>query len=245
MTNQAEGRILCIGHRGAMGHEPENTLLSVEKALYLRANCIEIDVQYVDNRLMVFHDERLERTTNGSGSLASKDFQYLRSLDAGKGQRIPVLEEVLDIVDMKAGVNIELKGAGTAQPVVESIARYREKGWSENLILVSSFDRQELLKVRELDGSILLGVLFNGSPGDNVDFAKQIRAYSLHPSRKYVGRRFVDSVHEIGFKVYVFTVDRPDHIERMKEMGVDGVFTNYPERVVRAGSGQLLENAWI
>ena len=245
MTNPAEDRILCIGHRGAMGHEPENTLLSVEKALYLGANCIEIDVQYVDNHLMVFHDERLERTTNGNGFISSKGFEYLRSLDAGKGQRIPILEEILDTVDMKAGVNIELKGVGTAQPVAESIARYRAKGWSDNLILVSSFDRRELIKVRELDGSILLGVLFNGFPGDNVDFAKQIRAHSLHPSRKYVDRRFVESAHEMGFRVYVFTVDRPGHIERMKEMVVDGVFTNYPERVAHAGSRRRSGNAWI
>jgi len=228
-----------------MGHEPENTIASVKKALELGANCIEIDVQYVDGHLMVFHDERLERTTNGSGYIASKDFSYLRSLDAGKGQCIPILEEVLDAVSMRAGVNIELKGAGTARPVAGLVAKYRAKGWPENLILVSSFDHRELMKVGELDRKILLAPLFVGLPVDNAAFASRLGAYSVHPSVEFVDREFVSDAHERNLRVYVFTVDNSDQIDRMIEMGVDGVFTNYPERVVSAGSRERAKNEWL
>ncbi|MFC1883270.1 glycerophosphodiester phosphodiesterase [Thermodesulfobacteriota bacterium] len=237
--------LLCIGHRGAMGHEPENTIASIERALELGAHCVEVDVQYIDRNLLVFHDDRLERTTNGKGYIASKDFEYLRSLDAGEGQQIPTLEEVLDAVDMRAGVNIELKGRGTAQPVADLVKRYRRKGWSHKLIMVSSFDHRELMKVRVIDGTILLGVLYNGIPVNKDPFAIELGAYSVHPSVKFVDREFVEDAHGSGLRVYVFTVNNNDQIDRMKGMGVDGVFTNYPERVVSINSVEGLANEWI
>ena len=82
--------MLCIGHRGAMGYAPENTLKSLKKALELGASWVEGDVHYVDNNLIVMHDETLERTTNGKGYLADKTFSYLRSLDAGEGEKVPI-----------------------------------------------------------------------------------------------------------------------------------------------------------
>ena len=238
-------KLLCIGHRGAMGHEPENTVLSIERALELGAHCVEVDVQYIDGNLFIFHDDRLERTTNGRGYITSKDFKYLRSLDAGKGQQIPTLEEVLDTVDMRAGVNIELKGRGTAQPVTDLVAKYRQKGWSDKLILISSFDHHELKKVREIDGTVLLGALYEDIPENSFSSAREMGAYSVHPSVKFVDRDFVQDAHANGFRVYVYTVNRPGHIGRMKELDVDGVFTNYPERVVNTNSGEKFENEWL
>ena len=226
-------RLLCIGHRGAMGHAPENTLLSFKKALELGAQCVEADVYHVDGRLMVFHDDRLERTTNGSGYLVDHDFDYLRSLDAGEGERIPTLWEVFETVDLRAGVNIELKGPGTARPVAEFISALREYGWNDDLILVSSFNRSELEKIHGMDPGIRLGVLNAGPPMDAADFAASLGAYSVHLSVKYIGARFVEDAHFRGLKVFVFTVNHPEGIERMERLGVDGVFTNYPERVLR------------
>ena len=94
--------MLCIGHRGAMGHEPENTLLSVRKALSLGVDAVEIDVYNVEDNLVVIHDRNLSRTTNGTGYLTERSFQYLRSLDAGKGEQIPTLREVIDTIDKQA-----------------------------------------------------------------------------------------------------------------------------------------------
>ncbi len=101
--------LFCFGHRGARGHEPENTLRSVRQALELGANGIEVDVHPADGRLVVIHDDTLNRTTNGAGLVAEKTFSYLRSLDAGQGERIPTLEEVFDVVNRRAVINVELK----------------------------------------------------------------------------------------------------------------------------------------
>ena len=228
--NRAE--LLCIGHRGAMGHAPENTLLSFKKALELGASCVEGDVYYVDGHLMVMHDDRLERTTNGSGFLMDHDFDELRSLDAGDGEKIPTLEEVFETVDLRAGVNIELKGSGTAGPVVDFIAARRKDGWRDDLILVSSFNHTELEAVHRMDPQIKLGVLISGPTVDAVGVAVALGAYSVHFPLKSIDRGLVDDAHSRGLRVFVFTVNDPDDIRRMDGLGVDGVFTNYPERVL-------------
>ena len=226
-------RLLCIGHRGAMGHAPENTLLSFKKALELGAPCVEVDVYHVDGNLVVFHDDRLERTTNGSGYLLDHDFDYLRSLDAGDGERIPTLGEVFETVDLRAGVNIELKGPGTARPVAEFISTLRKYGWRDDLILVSSFNHRELEEVRRIDPRIRLGVLIAGLPMDATVLTAALGVYSVHLSLKSIERGFVEDAHSRGLRVFVFTVNHPDDIRRMEGLGVDGVFTNYPERVLK------------
>ncbi len=237
-------RLLCIGHRGAMGHAPENTLLSFRKALSLGAGFVETDVYYVDNHLLVFHDDRLERTTNGSGYLMDQDFRYLRSLDAGRGERIPTLREVFETVGLKAGVNVELKGPGTARPVVDLITELRNEGWPDHLILVSSFNHRELETVHRLDPSVRLGALMAALPVDDAAFAGALGAWSVHMAREFVDRRFVDDAHGRGLKVFVFTVDHPEDIRRMAALGVDGVFTNYPDRVLARHPSQGI-TGWV
>jgi glycerophosphoryl diester phosphodiesterase len=90
--------MICFGHRGAAGYAPENTLASVEKAISLGADWVEVDVYAVENELVVIHDDRLERTTNGSGYIIEQSLEYLRSLDAGEGEKIPFLREIFDLV---------------------------------------------------------------------------------------------------------------------------------------------------
>ena len=226
-------RLLCIGHRGAMGHAPENTLLSFEKALELGADCVEADVYRVDDRLVIFHDDRLERTTNGSGYLCDHDFEYLRSLDAGEGERIPTLGELFDTVNLRAGINIELKGHGTARPVVDFVAAQRKHGWHDRLMLISSFNHGALEAVRKMDSGIRLGVLMAGPPADGIPLASGLGAYSVHLSLKFACRGFVEDAHARGLRVFVFTVNRSEDIRGMEALGVDGVFTNYPERVLK------------
>jgi len=225
-------RLLCIGHRGACGHAPENTLASIRKALELGAPCLEIDVYHVDNRLVVFHDDRLERATNGTGYLLEQRFDHLRSLDAGGGERIPTLEEVFETVDRRAGVNIELKGPATARPVVGLLGELRRRGWPGELILVSSFDHRQLAEVRRLDPAIKLGALIVGLPVDDAAFAAALGAYSAHLSLEFIDRRFVDDAHARGLQVFVFTVNHPEDIRKMAQLGVDGVFSDFPERVL-------------
>jgi len=230
--------LLCIGHRGAMGHAPENTLASIRKALEFGVPCVEIDVYTVDSQLVVFHDSRLERTTNGTGYLLEQKFTDLRSLDAGNGEKIPTLKEVFEAIHLKAGVNIELKGPGTARPVAEFISEMRDVGWNDDLILISSFDHRELVQVRRLDPRIKLGAMMVGLPVDDAAFAASLGAYSVHLSLEFIDRKFVDDAHSRGLRVFVFTVNHPEDIKKMSELGVDGVFTNYPERVLKSKEGR-------
>lgn len=223
-------KFLCIGHRGARGLEPENTLRSVRKALELGADGIEVDVYFADGNLVVIHDETLERTTNGTGRVEEKPFDYLRSLDAGCGEKIPTLREVFDAVDRSAFVNVELKGTGTAEPVAELIAEYvNGHGWSGEDFLVSSFDLTEL---RKLAGrGIRLGVLFTKPPADFPAIAKSLGAHSIHLASQFAGRRMVGKAHACGLAVFVYTVNSAAAIVKMRELGADGVFTDYPDRM--------------
>ncbi|HET9147109.1 MAG TPA: glycerophosphodiester phosphodiesterase family protein [Acetobacteraceae bacterium] len=223
--------MICIGHRGAMGHAPENTLASVEKAIALGAPWVEIDVYHVDGHLMVIHDDRLERTTNGSGYVTGQSHAYLRSLDAGNGEKIPTLDEVFDLVGRRAGINVELKGPDTARPVMELIAERLRQGWSREEILISSFNHRELRNARSIDPAIRTGALIVGLPLTNAAFASELGAYSVHPSLEFIDREFVEDAHRRGLKVFVFTVNHPEDIARMAALGVDGLFTNYPDRV--------------
>lgn len=215
-----------------MGHEPENTLSSIRKALVLGAPYVEVDVHYVDGQLVVFHNNRLERTTNGVGYLSEQSFEYLRSLDAGDGQRIPTLEEVCEVIDSQACLNIELRGPNTAAPVSELISNRIKSGWDKEAILVSSFNHRELLEMKRLNQDIKLGALIHGLLVDDAKFAEDLGAFSVHPSLDCVDQQFVDDAHTRGLQVYVYTVNHPEDMDKMHKLGVDGVFTDFPERVL-------------
>ena len=173
--------MLCIGHRGARGHAPENTLASVRKACALGAHCVEIDVHLVDGELLVIHDDRLERTTNGTGYLKDHSFAELRELDAGADEQIPTLREVCSALTGAVGIDIELKGPDTAAPVARQIAELRKQGWSDNRILVSSFDHEQLAQVRELDPNIKLGILLGANDSFDPDLAERLDALLCIP----------------------------------------------------------------
>jgi len=236
--------LLSVGHRGAMGHAPENTLSSVQKALELGAPCMEVDVHFVDGQLVVFHDERLERTTNGVGYLGEQSFDYLRSLDAGDGQQIPTLAEVCDVIDSRANLNIELKGTDTAEPVATLLSELIERGWGKEKFLVSSFHHAELLIMKRLQPEILLGGLIRSTPVEHFKFSREISAFSVHLSLDVVNQRFVDEAHKSGMKVFVFAVDKPEAIATMHRLGVDGVFTGFPERVLERYSQGDIADGW-
>jgi len=236
--------LLCIGHRGAMGHAPENTLRSIRKALELGTPCIEVDVYYVDGHIIVFHDDRLERTTNGAGSLCDQSFNYLRSLDAGDGQRIPTLAEVCELINSQASLNIELKGQDTAIPVAAFLSTLISNGWDKNKFLVSSAHQNELLKMKRLIQDLKLGIVIRGIPVDDSKFAEELGAFSVHPALDFVDQKFIDDAHIRGLKVYVYAVDHSEDIAKMQGLGVDGVFTAYPEKVLENYAQGDISGGW-
>jgi len=223
-----------IGHRGACGYEPENTLRSFKKALALGVDMIELDVhRCASGEAVVIHDKNLERTTDGVGDVTKKSFDEIRALDAGYGEKIPRLEEILDLVNKKALVNIELKSAGSVKPVARLLDRYiKEYGWSRGDFLVSSFNRGNLSAFYRLSPSIKLGVL-----GEKMDkalfaFAKTINAFSLHLPKRYAKKRYIDAAHKNNTRIFIYTVDDKNDIKKMKALGVDGIFSNYPDRLL-------------
>jgi glycerophosphoryl diester phosphodiesterase len=224
---------ICFAHRGASGHEPENTLLAIEKAVTLGAPWIEIDVFAVEDELIVIHDERLEKTTNGAGFVMQQSLAYLRSLDAGKGQRIPLLREVFELTKGRVGVNVELKGPETAEPLVKLVHEFEaERSLFDGRLLVSSFNHRELVKFRSLNPDVPIGALGFGLPPKHAKFAQDLGAVSVHTSVARINRAFVNDAHRRGLKVFVYTVNRAEDLRRMRTMGVDGVFTNFPELVL-------------
>lgn len=221
---------IYFGHRGARGLEPENTLLSFKKALDSGLKWIELDVYSVENELIVIHDQRLERTTNGHGRVESSPLEYLRSLDAGKGEKIPFLREVLDLLDKNANINIELKGNNTAKPVSLIIEDYISRsGWDAGQFLVSSFNHYELKTFKKISPHIEIGGLTANLPFGYASFAKKLGAYSVNASLEFIDRKFVEDTHRKEMKFFVYTVNNPDDLKYVKELGVDGVFTDYPE----------------
>ena len=221
---------LRIGHRGARGHEPENTLRSIRRALELGANAVEIDVWLVEGELVVFHDSTLDRTTNGTGPLSRKTLAQLRALDAGQGERIPTLREVVETVDRRALINIELKGPRTAGPVAALIGECVGNGWSYGHFLVSSFRPSELRAIP--DERIPIGLLL-AHPTRLCWFnARRVRAVAVNVALRYATPAFIGEAHSRGLRVCDYTVNEPADIARLREWGADGVFTDYPERAV-------------
>lgn len=220
-----------LAHRGARGHAPENTAPAFEKAIVLGAKWLELDVQLHDGALWVFHDQRLERCTNGKGWLVDHKTAALRKLDAGDGERIPFLHEVLDQLGARIAVNIELKtGAGTAAAVAAVVGEYLERGWKAEQFLVSSFHLPELREFKRRLPGIALGVLLCGVPLNLAAVATELGARVLSLDRDFADPDLIADAHKRGLKVYVYTVNETDDIARFRAAGVDGVFTDFPER---------------
>lgn len=223
--------MIIFGHRGARGHAPENTLPSIELALEQGADWIEIDAQMADGECWVIHDATLDRTTNGTGAVADAKQSTLEQLDAGNGAHIPTLAQVMDCVAGRAGLNIELKGAGTAGFVAAAIANRAQTAdadWSD--FIVSSFHHGWLQAVRTLEPNIPVGALYLGVPVDLAASAEALGAVAVHLGLDFLDPAMIDDAHARGLAVYVYTVNSDADLRRMAQLGVDGVFTDFPDR---------------
>ncbi len=222
---------LIIGHRGACGYAPENTLASFRKAFDFHVPMIELDVHVCKSgELVVIHDDTVDRTTNGSGYVMEQTLAELQSYNAGNGEIIPTLEAVMDSNAEHTPTNIELKGPGTAEPVAELIQKYIAHGWHNDDFLVSSFNHRELKKFQVVSPQVRIGALFTGIPLDLAKSLAGLDTYSINLSREFIDQDIVDEAHELGKKVLVYTVNSRSDFERITALGVDGVFTNFPDR---------------
>ncbi|MFT7243456.1 MAG: glycerophosphoryl diester phosphodiesterase [Candidatus Azotimanducaceae bacterium] len=216
---------LCIGHRGASGHAPENTLKAFELAINMGCSWIELDVYCVDGELVVIHDDDVDRTTNGTGAVMSLGFEALRQLDAGEGERIPTLQEVLNLCDRRINVNVELKGPDTALPACDLLNAALKDGWHRDQFLLSSFNHRELARA---DPTFDRGALLYKTT-DYASRAQSLGAKAINLDQKLVSEAVVTGAHDQGLKVFVYTVNTREEMQVLKDMGVDGVFTDYPD----------------
>ena len=221
--------MMIIGHRGAAALEPENTLLSIERAIEIGVDAVEIDVHLSkDKELVVIHDATMDRTTNGTGPVNSYTVQEIKRLDAGKGETIPTLQEVIDLIDRQVMLVIELKEEGTEMSVVDLLVR-------NNLFdkaCVISFWHRLVKTVKEMDSRIKTGVLLVGSPVDTC-IATQASADALVMKYTFIDRELVKMAHEKGLKVFIWNIDDRDLLKPYVGMGVDAIGTNDPRVLIK------------
>ena len=229
---------ICVAHRGASGQEPENTLRAFERALYLGATWLELDVHLVHGRLLVIHDDTLDRTTNGRGKLAEHSLDALRALDAGQGQQIPFLEEVLALAADRARLNVEIKHPDALRAAITVMQEAVAAGaWRPEQFLLSAFDWQILSEARTLEPAIPVAPLAGAGAGNEViETAERLGAEAIHIARWSARGKFVATAHARGLAVGVYPINRQWEFDLMQRLGVDCIFTDHPGRVLAWGA---------
>jgi glycerophosphoryl diester phosphodiesterase len=220
--------MLVYGHRGLSGRFPENTLLAFREALAVGVDGIEFDVHATaDGMPVVIHDRSLERTTNGAGYVDEVPLSRLRELDAGHGERVPTLEEVLDLAGDRVHLDIEVKQPGIEEAVLGVLAAHPKAWWA-----ISSFDWDTLRTLRSLDAGVELWPLTEHWGADVVDVAREFRA----PTVALLAGAFTPvsaaALREAGLAVMVWTINDEDEARRVSELGASALCTDYADRII-------------
>lgn len=233
-----------IAHRGASGCAPENTMAAFRRALELGAKSMELDVhQTADRELAVIHDEDFKRVAGRAARVGRLSWKEARALDVGSwfdprfsAEKVPSLSEVMDLLEGKAELNIEIKKGSSLYPGIEErvVALIRaRRAW--DWTAVSSFDHKALYAVRALDPRARIGYL-QGLTSLKTAFREieALKGESLNQSLRQVSPGKVRQAHDRGVKVLVYTVNKPEDAARLAKMGVDGIFTNFPDMKVES-----------
>jgi glycerophosphoryl diester phosphodiesterase len=233
---------VIIAHRGYRKRYPENTLAAFTAAFDAGVGMVELDVTLTkDRRVVVLHDDTLDRTTDGRGRARGFTLDELKQLDAGSwfdprftGERLPTLEEVLDLCAVRGMVNIEIKAdafeaARQADAIEEQVlTAVAERGMGDR-VLISSFDVRFLARIVDRNKAPAVGVLTERRiESDPLSLCKSLRAFSWHPDFRSVTIARVRAMHAAGIMVFPYTVNQPDDFRRLLLMGVDGIFTDDP-----------------
>ncbi|MBU6136052.1 MAG: glycerophosphodiester phosphodiesterase [Clostridium sp.] len=231
--------MINFAHRGASFDYPENTMLALKEGIKSGANGLEIDVHKTkDNKLVVIHDEDVERTYLGKGLVKDLTLNELRKLKNRKklfrDNReciIPTLEEILGLINGKdITLNIELKTdeihyKGIEEDVISLINEYK----LNNQIILSSFNHNSIKIVKSLDSSIKTGILYDKPIEDVIKYAKELDVDAIHPDLRFVSRELIEEAHENNLKVNIYTVNMPIYMRLLIKNKADGLFTDYPE----------------
>jgi len=236
---------LYIAHRGLSARYPETYKRQFEGAVDAGAQMIELDVSLSkDRKLVVIHDDTVDRTTNGTGPVNALTLETLRRLDAGswfdprfKGERLPTLAQVLDMAKGRVWVNVEIKPEafdpnGPADAVERQVLDLVHEKKMIGDVLVSSFDWRVLEYLRQLDSTIAIGLLAEVPAGAPLlDWIDRVNAFSWHPDYRVLDRAQVETVHNLGVRVFPYTVKGRIDTQGLLAMGVDGLFVDQPQQM--------------
>jgi glycerophosphoryl diester phosphodiesterase len=220
--------IKIVAHRGASAYEPENTLRSFELAIKMGANCLECDVRLsADGHIVVIHDATVNRTTNGYGKVSKMTLDELRKLDAGKGEKIPLLSEVIELCK-KNGTElfIEIKTAKIVKKLVEVI---RESGYEKCYVI--SFLFSALRKFHEQMPQYKIGFLSHSWKVLTMWLAKRYFADFICPRADLLTKRAVKKFHQAGFSIFAWTVNTLNEAEKISSLGVAAIGTDRPDLI--------------
>jgi len=234
--------VLLIAHRGASGHAPENTLAAFKKAVALGATFIETDLHLSrDAHLVAIHDATLNRTTNGQGAVHNMTLAELRRLDAGSwfgsefgGERIPTLEELLEFSKKNDVVfYMEIKPDGTWGGEHALVGALRESGEIPRTVVIC-FDPGVVLNLRKIEPTLMTGLLYDGQIENPIDKAVQIGARQLVVRGDLVTPAMIAQAQKKDLQIVCWTVNHPAHMRMLMAAGVDGIMSDYPDRLIAA-----------
>lgn len=235
-------KVLSIAHRGSSGEAPENTMAAFKLAIEERADAIELDVHLSkDQHIIVCHDDSVNRTTNGTGSIGDMTVDELKRLDAGAwfkpvfaGETLPLLEEVFELVPEHIMINIEIKNSHGGQ-MLSRISEYIKRYNRAESVVVSSFDHRCLKQLKVLDPTIRIGVLLSHQLVDVAQYMDLmgVEVYSIHPNHKLADSEELLRLSEKGYKVFPYTIDQDSQFQEVIDAGASGIITNYPGKLKR------------
>jgi len=219
-----------IAHRGASTKAPENTLKAFKLAFQQLSDGIEFDTHQHSEGIIAFHDKTLERTSNGKGFLLDTPLSRLKQLDVGEGESIPCLHEILDILPKDALCNIEIKHLNNVDTWVAEVKKaIEEANINEDNLLISSFNHHWLVQIRQRWPRVNIGALTATYALDPTYCARAIKATSINISIDVINADFINDAKRNGLDIYVYTVDIPEDMLKLKQWGVTGIFTNVPD----------------
>lgn len=227
--SDSKNRILIIGHKGASAIAPENTLKAFQKAIELHADYVEFDSHLTkDGEIVIIHDEDTFNSTGVRGLVRDKTLEEIKKLDAGEGERIPTLQELIAIAKGKIGLQLEIKSTGLLEKMIQIFGK-------ENLIhnsIVSSFSFGELLKLKKIEPKIKIGFLLPVEIVQSRLLKRKILKcaredfYAIHPHFSRVDKEIVEFAHTNGLKVNVWTVNDSNTMKNLIQLGIDGIITD-------------------
>jgi glycerophosphoryl diester phosphodiesterase len=237
--------VMVVAHRGFSGAAPENTLAAFSKAIEVGSDMIELDIQLSkDGRIVVMHDEALERTTNGRGKVVDHTLKELKKLDAGSsfgaqfpGERIPTLQEVLDLAKGRVLVNIEIKnpthGLYPITELADKALKEVKKAGMLGRVIFSSFNPVSIEFIRETEPRAWVAFLFH-RPWSSLSELTGGKEYEVLNLRNiHLSKEKIARIRKEGMKVNVYTVNTDEELEHFVKWEVDGIITNYPDRLIR------------